>query len=136
MRRTKGSNHSAMRRQDEQTLAALCHFFNAVPIWGLLFCGFIWYDSREKSRHLVGQARQGMLFHGVLLAALLVWIVVELFVALLSFLLPPLGILLHLLNSIIVWVLVAAYAAVCIWGGTRVWAGEEFNYPFIGEAGN
>ena len=122
-----------MRRRDEQTLAALCHFFNAIPIWGMIFSGFVLFDNREKSRFLAAQARQALLFHGLFLAVIVVWMLVELVTALLNALFAPLGSLLRFLNHVIVSAALIGFVGVCVWGGLRAWAGEFFRYPFIGD---
>lgn len=122
-----------MRRRDEQMMAALCHLCNAVPLWGLIFNGFIAFDAREKSRFLVAQARQAMYFHGIFLACMIVWSIVELFTKLLGVLFAPLGHTLGFLNSAIIIGLLALYLSTCLFGALRCWSGESFRYPLIGE---
>jgi uncharacterized Tic20 family protein len=122
-----------MRRRDEQMMAALCHLFNGVPLWGLIFNGLVWFDSQEKSRFLVMQARQAMVFHGLFLACMFIWSIVELFTKLLGVLFAPLGSTLGFLNSAIIIALLALYLCTCLFGALRCWSGESFRYPLIGD---
>lgn len=122
-----------MRRRDEHMMAALCHLFNAVPLWGLIFNVVIWYDARERSRFLAAQSRQAMLFHGAFLACIVIWSVVELFTLLLGALFRPLGATLGFFNSAIIIALLALYLSVCLFGALRCWSGESFRYPLIGD---
>lgn len=122
-----------MRRRDEQMMAAFCHLCNAVPLWGLIFNGFVWFDSREKSLFLMAQSRQAMMFHGLFLACMLIWAVVELLTMILGLLFKPLGATLGFLNSAIIIALLAMYLSVCLFGALRCWSGESFRYPLIGD---
>ena len=122
-----------MRRQEEQTRAALCHFFNAIPLWGLIFCGVIWFDSREKSRYLVAQARQAMYFHGALMCGILVLMIAYLFAFLIGIIFPLIGGFLDFVNRSMGWVLIIVYVGICVWGGAQCWRGEPFRYPFVGD---
>ncbi|MBI3737189.1 DUF4870 domain-containing protein [Candidatus Sumerlaeota bacterium] len=124
-----------MRRRYELDMAALCHLCNAIPIWGLLFCGLIWFNSREKSRYLVAQAQQAMVFHGLLLFLIVVWMLVEIASKLLFFFLPPVGALLSLLNRGIISVVLVIYIGFCLLGSWRCFTSSPFRYPFIGERG-
>lgn len=122
-----------MRRREEQMMAALCHLCNGVPLWGLIFNAVIWFDARERSRFLVSQSRQAMLFHGAFLACMIIWSVVELFTKLLGALFRPLGATLGFFNSAIIIALLALYLSTCLFGAFRCWSGESFRYPLIGD---
>lgn len=121
-----------MRTRQEEILSALCHLFNAVPLWGLLFCGWIWFSVREESRVVVTQARQAMIFHVLLMAGLLVWLLLGLLSRVVWALSPTLGGLLDNLNLLILALLLVAYVAVCLYGFARRLSGLPFAYPLLG----
>lgn len=122
-----------MRTRQEQIVSALVHLFNAVPLWGLLFCGWVWFAMREESRQVVRQARQAMTFHTLLMGGLLIWMLLEWFSRLIKQLSPTLGNLLMGLNGAIVTGLLIIYAAVCLLGAARCLSGQPFNYPLVGK---
>lgn len=122
-----------MRRQNEQLICALCHLFNCVPLWGMVFNGVVWFANRESSRAAQIHARQAMFFHGMLLASVMVWMIVVLISRLFAVVIPPLGGLLNFLNTIVIAVLLAAHILTCLWGTWRCWTGQPFRYPLVGE---
>lgn len=122
-----------MRRTDEQAMAALLHLCNVIPLWGLIFCGGMWFINRETSRYMVAQSRQALYFHGFFLFGILVWMLIELVTKLLKYLFPPLGVPLSFLNTLIITGLLIVYIFICLWGAWRCWSGENFRYPFLGE---
>jgi hypothetical protein len=121
-----------MRRDDEQIVAACCHWCNAIPIWGLMFCGVMYFYFRETSRYLVAQTRQAMFFHGVMLAAALAWIISELIARVTTELFELVGETLQTINKVVIVAIYLAYLAVCAWGGARSWLGKPFVYPLVG----
>ena len=122
-----------MRRRDEQIVATLCHLGNAIPLWGLIVCGWIMFDNREKSRYLVAQARQAMYFHGILLAGILVCIWFRVFSSLVGFVFPPLRGIMIGFNQIVLLLLLAVHFVICARGAWRCWMGEPFRYPIVKE---
>ena len=122
-----------MRRSDEQAWAALVHFLNAIPVWGLFFCGSLWFINREKSHYIVAQALKAMYFHSLFLCGLLIWIVITLVTIVLSHLFTPLAALLTVINPIIIVILMALHISICLWGTMRCWSGRSFSYPLVSE---
>src|SRR2546423_1916961 len=120
-----------MRPRQEQTIEAFCHFSNAIPIWGIFFCGVVAFWLREESREVTRQAREAMIFHCFILTALLVWSLVDQIIRLMRLLLPMLLCdILHWSNNVLMFLLYAAFAAICVWGAGRRLQGEPFHYPF------
>lgn len=122
-----------MRRRDEQVTASICHIGNAVPIWGLLFAGWLWFHNRETSRYLIAQSRQALYFHGLFLFCILVWMAVKLVTLLLHVLFAPLGGVLDWFNNVIISLLLVSYVLTCFWGAWCCWGGRPFRYPIVGE---
>jgi uncharacterized Tic20 family protein len=125
-----------MRRQEEQARAAIFHFLNAIPLWGLVICAGAWFFHRDKSRYLAAQTRHAAIFHGLFLLALLLCLVVELLTLILRYLFPPVGWLLHMFNLTVILALFIGFVAICVWAGLRSWSGESFRYPFVGNFGD
>jgi uncharacterized Tic20 family protein len=121
-----------MRIRQEQLVSALCHLFNAVPLWGLLFCGWVWFALREESRFVVRNARQAMMFHGLMMAGLLIWMMLEWFSRIIGVLSPALSSLLSQLNNLIVTIFLLSYVAICLAGSARCYSGRPFRYPLVG----
>lgn len=121
-----------MRARQEQHLSALCHLCNAIPLWGLFFCGCIWFQLREESRTVRRQAQQAMMFHVLLMGSLIIWILLELFARLLNALeLPSACRLVSQLNGVIIWTTLAVYVTVCLAGCWRILSGRPFRYPLV-----
>ena len=120
-----------MRPQQEQLVGSLCHLFNAVPVWGLLFCGWIWMTMREESRTVVYHARQAMMFHSLLMVVLVAWIMLEMLAKVLNVLSPLLGGLFHHVNTALVCGVLGIYVIICLLGFLRSRAGQAFHYPLI-----
>ena len=121
-----------MRAPQEKTLAASCHFFNVIPVWGLIFCGGIWYAIREESRFVVGHARQAMVFHATLLVALLVWVLLGLVCRILDVISASFSHFLNSLNDGIMALFYVVYLAFCLLGCVRTFTGRPFHYPLVG----
>jgi uncharacterized Tic20 family protein len=121
-----------MRARQEQLLSAVCHLVNALPLWGLLFCGWIWFQLREESRPVRRQAQQAMYFHGLLMTAMVIWMALELFTRILFALsLSTIGTLVSQLNGFIIWALLVSYVGICLYGSWRVLSGQPFRYPLV-----
>jgi uncharacterized Tic20 family protein len=121
-----------MRAQREHVLSGLCHLFNAVPLWGLLYCGWMWYALREESRTVVYHARQAMTFHVVLMLGLLVYLALGFVARLLGVLLPELGGVFRQINDSILKAALLAYVAICVCGCVLCSTGRSFHYPLLG----
>lgn len=120
-----------MRPRNEQQLAGLCHLFNAVPGWGMLFCGYVRYAMREESRLVVHHARQAMVFHSLILAGLMLWVLIELLCRVLAILSIYFSALLSSLNDLMVAGLIAVYVTTCLYGAWRCMSGRTFQYPLV-----
>lgn len=120
-----------MRARRESLCAGLCHLCNALLLWGLLFCGWMWYALREESRYVVRHARQAMVFHTLMMATLLVYILIELVVEVLRVLSPALGTGLHRVNTVLFVAVLVAYWSVCLFGAWRCLRGHDFHYPLL-----
>lgn len=121
-----------MRAPQEQLISALCHLFNAVPVWGLLFNGWIWFHLREESRTVRRTAQQAMTFHVLLMSGLLIWMLVASINRLLEAL--ALGRLcgaIDYINDKIFAGLILVYIAICLFGALRVVSGKPFQYPMV-----
>ncbi len=121
-----------MRLRQEATYAGLAHLCNAIPVWGLLFCGWIMFAMREESRHIMLHTRQAMVFHALMLTMTLAYLVLEMLVRVLSVLMPLVGRGLHAFNTALFLVMLAAYISICLWGAYRCFSGRDFRYPLIG----
>lgn len=99
----------------------------------MVFNGVVWFANRESSRAAQAHARQAMFFHGILLAAIMVWMIVVLISRLFGVMIETLGDLLDFLNTIVIAALLAAHILTCLWGAWRCWTGRPFRYPLIGE---
>lgn len=123
-----------MRRPQEEYLAATCHLLNAVPLWGLLFCGWVWFDNREKSRYLVDQSRQAIVFQCLFLGVLLVWIIFTLIGRLLGMLFPPAMGFMDFFSGLFAIGSLILYIAICIQGAVSCLTNTEepFRYPIVG----
>ncbi len=121
-----------MRAPQESNNAGLCHLFNMVPLWGLLYCGWVLYSMREESRYIVRNAREAMIFHSLLMAATFVFLVTGMLGRLIGVLAPAVGAFLNELNMTIFYAFVAVYWAICFYGACRCFAQYEFHYPLIG----
>ena len=124
-----------MRPGQESFYCGLCHLCNAIPVWGLLFCGWIWYATREESRRVGVQARQAMVFHALLMTAALAYLILEILARILDVLAPLAGGPLHVVNQVIITVIYILYVGVCLWGSYRCFSGKDFRYPMIGRRG-
>jgi len=124
-----------MRPRREHVYCGLCHVFNAIPLWGLLFCGWVWFTMREESRFVVYHARQAMTFHVLLMLALLIYAALELVSRVMGVLLPSFGGVLRQANDIILKVLLIAYVVICVEGGLQCLIGRRFHYPLLGRRG-
>lgn len=122
------------RQEQEHNLAALCHLCNVVPIWGLIFCGMVWFNSREKSRYLIEQTQQAMVFHGALMLAFIAVVVVQILSGIVAYVIPFVGTPLDFINHAITYILLLAYTVACLWGAVSCYQGKPFRYPFVGEA--
>jgi uncharacterized Tic20 family protein len=120
-----------MRTRQEQLISALCHLFNAVPLWGLLFCGWVWFAMREESRGVVRQAQQAMTFHALLMGGLFIWMILEWFARIISVLSPTLSGILSETNSVILALLLLVYVSICLIGFARCLSGQPFQYPLL-----
>lgn len=120
-----------MRAPQERLLSALCHLFNAIPLWGLLFSGLIWMRLREESRAVVWQAQQAMMFHAILMAGVLVCLLVHGLSRLVSILAPDVGAWLATANRWIVAALLIAYVVTCMVGFFMSLTGRTFRYPVV-----
>lgn len=121
-----------MRPRQEQHLSALCHLCNAVPLWGLLFCGWIWFQLREESRTVRREAQQAMMFHALLMSGLLLWILATLLTRILhSLSLETASHLAARTNDIIFSGLMLAYVAICLTGCWRTLRDQSFRYPLV-----
>lgn len=120
-----------MRTRQERILMASCDFLNAIPLWGLLFCGWVWFWQREESRPVVRAAQEAMMFHTLLMGGLLIYLLLGWVARLSAVLSPTLGFILDQLNLLIVTVLLIAYAAVCLYGGAHRLSGQSFHYPLV-----
>lgn len=121
-----------MRARQEQAVAAFCHFSNAIPIWGLFFCGLVMFWFREQSRGVLRQARQAMVFHTLIMGALLLWCVVFQVIRLMRYLAPEAFCdALYWVNNGVMLCLYMAYAGLCFAGSARMLRGEPFRYPFL-----
>ena len=120
-----------MRSHREYQFSALCHLLNALPLWGLFFCGWIWFALREESRMVVRHAQQAMIFHALLLAALSVWVLLGLLARIMGVLSQNLGDGLLLLNGWIIRLLLAAYIVICLYGSYRCLSRKPFRYPLV-----
>lgn len=122
-----------MIRRDEELVASACHVFNAIPGWGMIASGLVWFRYREESRFLVRHATQALYFHGVLLAGVVLMVLLATIAKLMGVLLPTIGGLLTGFNGMVGTVLFIAYVAVCLYGGYQVFRGRNFRYPIVGE---
>lgn len=122
-----------MRTRQEHQLCALCHLFNAIPLWGLLFCGWIWYAMREESRLVTGQARQSMFFHGLMMSGAFIFITLDLFVRVINYLSPMLGSILSMINITVMSVFMVLYVGCCLWGAHQSLKDQSFRYPIVGK---
>ncbi len=122
-----------MKVRQERDLAALAHLFNAVPGWGLIACGAIWFHARERSRWLAAQALQAMMFHGLLLVVAVVGMVVEKFRQIVGVIVPPFGSILGLLNNVALGAMLFVYVGYCVLGAWRCFGGHAHRYPLIGQ---
>lgn len=121
-----------MRTRQEQILSALCHLFNAIPLWGLLFCGWLWFSLREESRPVVHQARQAMIFHFLMMGAILISIMLEWLSRIIGVVLSlKLKFFLSTLNWWMIMVLLAVYGLICLYGFVRCLFGQPFRYPLV-----
>ncbi|MCE5230928.1 DUF4870 domain-containing protein [bacterium] len=121
-----------MRAPQESMYSGLCHLFNMIPLWGLLYCGWVFYSMREESRYIVRHAREAMIFHSLLMAATLVFLISELLRRLIAVLSPAIGSFLHNMNITIFMTVVAVYWVICLLGAWRCFSRQNFHYPFIG----
>lgn len=120
-----------MRTRQEQILSSMCHLLNAVPLWGLLFCGWFWFSMREESRLVVRQAQQAIMFHILLMGGLLVWMLLGWLSRLIGVLSPDLGQIFDMLNWLIIRLLLLGYVTVCLLGFARCLSGQSFRYPLV-----
>lgn len=120
-----------MRRDRENTAIGICHFLNAIPLWGLLFCGWIWFHHREQSRRVVANAERAMTFHVLLLSASLIAVVVWIVGRVLSHLSVSLGNLLLTLNLLVLEGVILLHVVICLWGAWRSFNDHPFRYPLI-----
>lgn len=118
-----------MRRAREDFYCALCHLLNALPLWGLVGCGLIWYFLREESRRVIIHAQRAVTFHTLLLGAILIYIILDLVSRLMIQLVPGLFDYLRTLNHWLIRGLVAGYVMVCLYGFVRCLMGHSFHYP-------
>jgi uncharacterized Tic20 family protein len=120
-----------MRARQEELVRGLCHLFNAIPIWGLLFCGWIWMTLREESRAVVSVARQAMMFHSLMLVVLAAWMILEMLAKVVRVISPALGGVLSHLNSLIILLVLLLYVLICLYGALSAFRGIAFRYPLI-----
>jgi uncharacterized Tic20 family protein len=120
-----------MRTRQEQIHSAFCHLFNAIPLWGLLFCGLIWFSLREESRVVVRQAQQAINFHMLLMGGLLIWLLLETISRILGVLSPTLREILSRVNGVMIALVLLAYVATCLYGFARCLSGQRFRYPLV-----
>lgn len=121
-----------MRAPEESVHAGLCHLCNMIPLWGLLYCGGVYFWMREESRYVVRNAREAMMFHCLLMLITLVFLVADILRRLMGVIIPPLGSLLWTVNMIIFAAVVVAYWATCLYGACRCFSNLQFHYPLIG----
>jgi uncharacterized Tic20 family protein len=120
-----------MRARQEQVIEAFCHLSNAIPIWGLFFCGVVWFWLREESRSVVRQARDAMVFHSLILVPMLLWCFLFQVIRLVRYLAPAWFCeLLYWINNGMLLIVYIAFALVCLWGMLCRLRGEPFRYPF------
>lgn len=122
-----------MIRRDEEIVAGACHVCNAIPGWGMIASGLVWFRYREESRFLARHAIQALYFHGVLLAGVVLMVLLATIAKLIGVLLPPVGGMLSGFNGMIGTVLFIAYVSVCLYGGYQLFRGRRFRYPIVGE---
>ena len=120
-----------MRTRQEQIVSALCHLFNAAPLWGLLFCGWVWFAMREQSRTVVRHARQAMIFHLLLMSGLLVWLLLDWLTRIIGVFSPSISGWLMQINNLILLVVLLAYVTICLIGFARCFSGQDFRYPLL-----
>lgn len=120
-----------MRENQERFYAGTCHFFNWIPIWGILFAGAIWFFKREESRKVIFHARQAMRFHTLLMAILFVWCLINPIGKIVAEISPNFSRAFLWLNNRIFFSLYLVYLIVCLYGFTRTTAGYIFRYPII-----
>jgi len=94
----------------------------------------VWFNSREKSRYLIEQTQQAMVFHGALMLAIIAIIVVQILSSVLALVLPFVGGPLHFINQSITYILLLGYTVTCLWGALSCYQGKSFRYPLVGEA--
>lgn len=123
-----------MRKRDEELFATLCHLFNAIPVWGMIFNGLALFWSRETSRNVSRQASQAIFFHALMLFSIIVWSLVELITHLIGIVFGPLGGILHFFNSTILFALMVLYWGTCAWAAFQTYNGVSFRYPLVGDA--
>lgn len=120
-----------MRRRQEEVFSSLCHLLNILPVWGLVFCGGLWYLFREESRRVIYHARQAILFHLPLMVLLLVWMLMGLLSRILQVVFPGVGVILNNFNNWIMGGCYLVYLAICLWGFARTLSGFPFQYPLV-----
>ena len=120
-----------MRSEQEQQVAALCHLFNIIPLWGLLINGGIWFHLREESRKVVIHAYQAMIFHAMMLGVVLIYFVVWLLTKIIHSISERLAVMITQLNETIIWVLLIIYLVICLYGCIQCYRGRPFRYPLI-----
>jgi uncharacterized Tic20 family protein len=123
----------AARRRREMDYAGLCHLCNALPLWGLICNGLVWFAFRERSRYLVGQTQQAMYFHGLLLFVIVIWMLISAFTKLVAYLVAPVGAVLYQINLAIIILVLGLHVVICAIGAWRTFNGQLFCYPFVGE---
>ena len=119
-------------REEERGFAALIHLLNAIPLWGVVFITVIWIYFRERSREMIFQAQQAMVFHIVSLVIVLVWLVVEMITFPVHVLSEPVASAIDAGNLFLLVVCLAIYAMICLTGVGLTLLGRPFLYPVLG----
>jgi len=120
-----------VRSEQEHWIVGFCHLINIVPLWGLLICGGIWFRLREESREVVLHAQQAILFHIMMLCAVLIWSLVLIFVKIVQKISEPLALVIDRINDAFVLVLFIVYALICLFGCIQCLQGRSFRYPLV-----
>lgn len=88
---------------------------------------------REESRLVTGQARQAMLFHGLMMSGAFIFITLDLFVRVINILSPMLGTILGMINITVMSVFLLLFIACCLWGALSCIQEQNFRYPIVGQ---
>lgn len=119
-------------REDERGFAAAGHLLGAIPLWGFFFLALIWVYFKERSRQVVFQIQQAMLFQMVFLAVAVFALAIYLLLMPVHVLNAGLADFLYKANTFLLVSIYIVYACVCVAAMAFTLIGKPFLYPMVG----